>query len=158
VLSCPLKTLDKCVFLSLKKLLNWLFIGRHLRSHLSEVGHMRPNRSYIRQMCSETNVSYNALCNNALWGQTHFWVQPQSAVNFTAYFGVKRILGSKLRNWPQRALICYISTPFGYQSSEGVKWVLLKYWLIFDLRHWNIWGGVQDDGRYLYTSIFLSVI
>jgi hypothetical protein len=43
----------------------------------------------------------------------------------TPHFGVKRTLGLKSRNWPQRALLYYISTHFGFQKSKGVIWVLL---------------------------------
>jgi hypothetical protein len=69
-------------------------------------------------------------CNTALWGPTHFGVQPQSALHIASHFGVQRSLGSKSRNWPQSALICYISTHIGFQMSEGVNWVLLIYWVL----------------------------
>lgn len=32
-------------------------------------------------------------CNTALWRQTHFGSRPQSTVNFTPHFRVKRTLG-----------------------------------------------------------------
>jgi hypothetical protein len=96
----------------------------------------------------------NVLCNTALWGQTHFGVRPQSALNFAPHFGVKRTLGSKSRNWPQSALICYISTHFGSRDLKVSSEICLntEYWLIFDLRHWNIWGGVQDGGQNIDDS------
>jgi hypothetical protein len=51
LLSCPLKIL---IGANLSHKL--ICLGRRLRSHLSHVGQMRPHRSYVRQMCSETNV------------------------------------------------------------------------------------------------------